>query len=76
MLSILGRSTIERAKSTMIGLLAGLLTLALWQIWIGRASTLGEEQDRQNAEGKRTFSGNLLLSKAVIPLKNKNIWRI
>lgn len=49
MLNLLGRSTVERAKSITIALLTGLLMLALWQVSTGNAAANREDQNRQGA---------------------------
>lgn len=49
MLSLFGRRFVERAKSIVIGALAGLLIVALWQVSSERAQIAQQDQDRQIA---------------------------
>lgn len=49
MLTLLGRSAVERAKSITIALLTGLLMLSLWQVSAGNAQANREDQNRQGA---------------------------
>lgn len=49
MLTLLGRSGAERAKSIAIGLLAVLLMLALWQVWTENGPAAARDHDRQAA---------------------------
>jgi hypothetical protein len=49
MLNLLGRSSVERWKSMAIGFLAGLLLLAMWQVWAARAEANQQAQDRDAA---------------------------
>src|SRR5713226_1138321 len=47
MLNLLGRSSVERAKSIAIGVLGGLLVVSLWQLASGNARVAGDQQNRQ-----------------------------
>jgi hypothetical protein len=49
MLTLFGRSAAERGKSIAIGILAGLLLLAMWQVWAARGEAIQQTQDRDAA---------------------------